>query len=277
MTQTRTVTQARTGTLPKDAEAAPLLELVETRARLGNREVLRGITFAVTSGEILGLVGPNGSGKTTALRCCYNALTPTGGAVLIDQADSTTLSRKDIAKTISASVQEPTVSAGLSVRESIALGRTPHRSWLDRSTERDTAIVDRCIEQVGLVELAGRDVSTLSGGERQRVSIARALAQGPKVLLLDEPTNHLDLRHQLIVMELLAELASAGLAVVVTMHDLRLAVEYCDNLAVLTEGELRACGSTVEVLDEPLLAEVFGIKARVERGVRPRMEILGLA
>ncbi len=269
MTQTRTVTQARTETLPKDAEAAPLLELVETRARLGNREVLRGITFAVTSGEILGLVGPNGSGKTTALRCCYNALTPTGGAVLIDQADSTTLSRKDIAKTISASVQEPTVSAGLSVRESIALGRTPHRSWLDRSTERDTAIVDRCIEQVGLVELAGRDVSTLSGGERQRVSIARALAQEPKVLLLDEPTNHLDLRHQLIVMELLAELASAGLAVVVTMHDLRLAVEYCDNLAVLTEGELRACGSTVEVLDEPLLAEVFGIKARVERGVRP--------
>ncbi|MCZ4568164.1 ABC transporter ATP-binding protein [Rhodococcus erythropolis] len=277
MTQTRTVTQARTETLPKDAEAAPLLELVETRARLGNREVLRGITFAATSGEILGLVGPNGSGKTTALRCCYNALTPTGGAVLIDQADSTTLSRKDIAKTISASVQEPTVSAGLSVRESIALGRTPHRSWLDRSTERDTAIVDRCIEQVGLVELAGRDVSTLSGGERQRVSIARALAQEPKVLLLDEPTNHLDLRHQLIVMELLAELASAGLAVVVTMHDLRLAVEYCDNLAVLTEGELRACGSTVEVLDEPLLAEVFGIKARVERGVRPRMEILGLA
>ncbi|MQP35293.1 ATP-binding cassette domain-containing protein [Rhodococcus erythropolis] len=277
MTQTRTATQTRTVTRPKDGEAAPLLELVETRARLGNREVLRGITFAVTSGEILGLVGPNGSGKTTALRCCYNALTPTGGAVLIDQVDSTTLSRKDIAKTISASVQEPTVSAGLSVRESIALGRTPHRSWLDRSTERDTAIVDRCTEHVGLVELAGRDVSTLSGGERQRVSIARALAQEPKVLLLDEPTNHLDLRHQLIVMELLAELASAGLAVVVTMHDLRLAVEYCDNLAVLTEGELRACGSTVEVLDEPLLAEVFGIKARVERGVRPRMEILGLA
>ncbi|MDV6266983.1 ABC transporter ATP-binding protein [Rhodococcus globerulus] len=254
-----------------------ILELVDTRARLGNREVLHGIGFQASAGEILGLVGPNGSGKTTALRCCYNALTPSGGAVLIDRVDATALSRREIARTVSASVQEPAVSGGLSVRESVALGRTPHRNWLDRTTERDGNIVDRCIEQVGLEALAGRDVATLSGGERQRVSIARALAQQPKILLLDEPTNHLDLRHQLIVMELLTELASQGLAVVVTMHDLRLAVEYCDRLAVLEAGNLRACGPTVAVLEESLLAEVFGIKARVEHGVRPRMEIVGLA
>lgn len=254
-----------------------ILELADTKVRLGSREVLHGITFQVASGEVLGLVGPNGSGKTTALRCCYNALTPSGGAVLIDQVDTRSLSRRDIATTVSASVQEPAVSGGLSVRESVALGRTPHRNWLDRTTDRDSAVVERCIEQVGLEGLAGRDVATLSGGERQRVSIARALAQEPKILLLDEPTNHLDLRHQLIVMELLAELASHGLAIVVTMHDLRLAVEYCDRLAVLAAGALRACGPTVEVLEESLLAEVFGIKARVEHGVRPRMEIVGLA
>ncbi|NMD59286.1 UNVERIFIED_ORG: iron complex transport system ATP-binding protein [Nocardia globerula] len=254
-----------------------ILELVDTRARLGSREVLHGIGFQASAGEILGLVGPNGSGKTTALRCCYNALTPSGGAVLIDRVDATALSRREIARTVSASVQEPAVSGGLSVRESVALGRTPHRNWLDRTTERDGNIVDRCIAQVGLEALAGRDVATLSGGERQRVSIARALAQQPKILLLDEPTNHLDLRHQLIVMELLTELASQGLAVVVTMHDLRLAVEYCDRLAVLEAGNLRACGPTAAVLEESLLAEVFGIKARVEHGVRPRMEIVGLA
>ncbi|MDI9914719.1 ABC transporter ATP-binding protein [Rhodococcus sp. IEGM 1379] len=258
-------------------EPVKLLELVDARARLGNREVLHGISFEVAAGEVLGLVGPNGSGKTTALRCCYNALTPSGGAVLIDQVDATSLSRRDIARTVSASVQEPAVSGGLSVRESVALGRTPHRNWLDRMTERDSDIVDRCIEQVGLAALSGRDVASLSGGERQRVSIARALAQEPKILLLDEPTNHLDLRHQLIVMELLTELASRGLAIVVTMHDLRLAVEYCDRLAVLADGDVRACGPTALVLEESLLAEVFGIKARVEQGVRPRMEIVGLA
>lgn len=261
----------------RERDVDPRLELVDTRARLGSREVLHGITFAVSAGEVLGLVGPNGSGKTTALRCCYNALAPSGGIVMIGGQKSTALSRKEIARTVSASVQEPSVSAGLSVRESVALGRTPHRNWLDRTTQRDAAVVDRCIEQVGLSALASRDVCTLSGGERQRVSIARALAQEPKVLLLDEPTNHLDLRHQLIVMELLAELAAQGLAVVVTMHDLRLAVEYCDTLAVLSDGELRACGSTVSVLDESLLAEVFGINARIERGVRPRMNIVGLA
>ncbi|MGC0365134.1 iron complex transport system ATP-binding protein [Rhodococcus sp. 27YEA15] len=254
------------------------LELVDARARLGSREVLHGITFDVAAGEVLGLVGPNGSGKTTALRCCYNALTPSGGAVLIEQVDSTTLSRKDIARTIAASVQEPAVSGGLSVRESVTLGRTPHRGWLDRTTDHDGQIVDRCIEQVGLTDLAGRDVATLSGGERQRVSIARALAQEPRILLLDEPTNHLDLRHQLIVMELLTVLSAQGLAIVVTMHDLRLAVEYCDRLAVLTDGDVRACGPTVEVLDESLLAEVFGIRARVDRGGRSlRMEVSGLA
>lgn len=254
-----------------------ILELVDTRARLGSREVLHGVDFQASAGEILGLVGPNGSGKTTALRCCYNALTPSGGAVLIDRVEASALSRREIARTVSASVQEPAVSGGLSVRESVSLGRTPHRNWRDHWAERDGTIVDRCIEQVGLEALAGRDVATLSGGERQRVSIARALAQQPKILLLDEPTNHLDLRHQLIVMELLMELASQGLAVVVTMHDLRLAVEYCDRLAVLEAGSLRACGPTAEVLEESLLAEVFGIKARVEHGVRPRMEIVGLA
>ncbi len=254
-----------------------ILELVDTRARFGSREVLHGVDFQASAGEILGLVGPNGSGKTTALRCCYNALTPSGGAVLIDRVEASALSRREIARTVSASVQEPAVSGGLSVRESVSLGRTPHRNWRDHWAERDGTIVDRCIEQVGLEALAGRDVATLSGGERQRVSIARALAQQPKILLLDEPTNHLDLRHQLIVMELLMELASQGLAVVVTMHDLRLAVEYCDRLAVLEAGSLRACGPTAEVLEESLLAEVFGIKARVEHGVRPRMEIVGLA
>ena len=130
---------------------------------------------------------------------------------------------------------------------------------------------------MGLTDLAGRDVQALSGGERQRVSIARALAQQPRVLLLDEPTNHLDLRHQLTVMSLLRDLAVDGLAIVVTMHDLRLAVEYCDTLAVLHDGRVISTGPPVDVLDDAVLGGVFGIRGVVRSMPRLSMEILGLA
>lgn len=253
------------------------LNVVGVRADLGSREVLRGVDFSVRTGEILGLVGPNGSGKTTALRCCYRALTPSAGAVVVDGTDASAVGRRQLARTVGVSTQEPQVSAGLTVRESVGLGRAPHRGWFDRATESDSGIVERCLRQVGLVDLAGRDVQALSGGERQRVSIARALAQRPRILLLDEPTNHLDLRHQLTVMNLLVEMAGEGLAIVVTMHDLRLAVEYCDQLAVMHHGRVIASGPPAQVLDQSLLGEVFGIRAVVRAHPRPSMEVLGLA
>ncbi|MBY6414528.1 ABC transporter ATP-binding protein [Rhodococcus sp. BP-252] len=244
---------------------------------LGNREVLHGIDFEVQPGQILGLVGPNGSGKTTALRCCYRALTPTAGTVLVDAVDAHTMKRSELARAVGVGTQEPEASAGLTVRESVALGRVPHRGWFDRPTTSDDAIVSTCLSRVDLTDLADRDVAALSGGERQRVAIARALAQQPRILLLDEPTNHLDLRHQLIVMNAVRQLAAEGLAIVVTVHDLRLAVEYCTSLAVLDGGSVVAAGPTADVLGERLLAEVFGIRATVCSDPRPRIDIEGLA
>lgn len=245
-------------------------------AVLGSRQVLREINFSVRPGEILGLVGPNGSGKTTALRCCYRALRPRSGTVWVEGENTAHVARRALATTVGVSTQEPAASGGLSVRESVGLGRVPHRGWFDRPTESDHEIVDDCLQQVDLVDLAERDVQALSGGERQRVSIARALAQRPKVLLLDEPTNHLDLRHQLTVMKILGELAEGGIAIIVTMHDLRMAVEYCDRLAVMDDGAVVADGPA-EILDETLLGSVFGIRARVRTHPRRSMEILGLA
>src|SRR5699024_3738133 len=137
--------------------------------------------------------------------------------------------RRTLARRIGVSVQEPSTLGGLTVRESVRLGRTAQRGWLEAMGADDERIVDEAIAQLGLSEFARRDVAALSGGERQRVSIARALAQRPQVLLLDEPTNHLDLRHQLTVLSMLEALADDGLAVLVTLHDLRLAIEYCDR------------------------------------------------
>ncbi len=143
------------------------------------------------------------------------------------------------------------------------LGRTARRGWLEPFGDDDRAVVEDVLGRLGLLHLADRDVLALSGGERQRVSIARALAQQPRVLLLDEPTNHLDLRHQLTVLELLRGLAADGLAVLVTLHDLRLATEYCDRMAVLNHGSVVAEGTPEDVLQPALLAEVFGVRGRV--------------
>ena len=161
-------------------------------ATLGSQEVLHSIGFEVRPGEVLGLVGPNGSGKTTALRCCYRALTPASGSVLVDGVDAHEMKRAELARIVGVGTQEPAASVGLTVRESVALGRVPHRGWFDRPSASDEDIVTSCLRRVDLLDLAGRDVGALSGGERQRVSIARALAQQPRILLLDEPTNHLD-------------------------------------------------------------------------------------
>ncbi len=249
----------------------------DVTARLGSREVLHGIDFNVRPGEILGLVGPNGSGKTTALRCCYRALTPSGGSVLVDDVDARSMKRSELARAVGVAAQEPEASVGLTVRESVALGRVPHRGWFSPPSESDDDVVTSCLRRMDLLGFAARDVGALSGGERQRVSIARALAQQPRILLLDEPTNHLDLRHQLIVMNAIADLAADGLAIVVTVHDLRLAVEYCTSLAVLDQGSVVASGPTVDVLTDSLLAEVFGIRATVRAYPKPVIDVHGLA
>ncbi len=257
---------------------APLLNAHAVTARLGGTHVLRGVGMAVAPGEVHGLVGPNGSGKTTLLRCCYRALEPSAGTVAVAGEDVRRMRRRALAGLVGASTQEPPALGGLTVRESVRLGRTALRGWLEPMGGEDEAVVDDALAQVGLGGFAERDVTALSGGERQRVSIARALAQRPKVLLLDEPTNHLDLRHQLTVLALLRTLAADGMAVVVTLHDLRWAVEYCDALTVLDGGVVQATGRPEEVLTPALLAGVFGVDGAVRTGGGRRMlDVRGLA
>jgi len=247
-------------------------------ARLGERTVLHGADLDVAPGEVLALVGPNGSGKTTLLRTCYRALAVTAGAILIDDENIDTLRRRQMARTIGVSTQEPVAFSGVTVRESVRFGRSARRGWLEPFRKEDDDVVARVLDQVSLTSYADRDVTELSGGERQRVSIARALAQEPQVLLLDEPTNHLDLRHQLGVLELLRTLTADGLAVLVTLHDLRLATEYCDRIAVLDAGQVIDAGVPEHVLTTELLETVFGVRGRIRPVERRRvLDLYGLA
>lgn len=248
-------------------------------ARLGGRQILHEVGLTVAPGRVTALVGPNGSGKTTLLRTCYRALPTSAGLVTIDDADIATLRRRALARTVGVSTQEPVSLGGITVRESVRLGRTVKRGMFESFGADDSDVVDTVLAQVGMTELAERDVLALSGGERQRVSIARALAQQPEVLLLDEPTNHLDLHQQLSVLTLLRGLAAEGLAVLLTLHDLRMATEYCDAMAVLRDGRVVADGTPEDVLDPSLLADVFGVRGEVRAGPggRRTLEVTGLA
>ncbi|MFF8289657.1 ABC transporter ATP-binding protein [Streptomyces sp. NPDC016309] len=231
----------------------------------GARRLVRDVTLSAGPGEVIGLVGPNGSGKSSLLRAVYRVLRPGTGSVRVDGTDVRSLSARRLARTMAVVVQEPGADFDLTVREVVAMGRTPHKRLFDGDTAEDALLVASSLASVDAAELADRPFDRLSGGERQRVLIARALAQQPSLIVLDEPTNHLDVRHQLDVLGVLRRLPAT---VLVALHDLNLAAYYCDRLHVLRDGEVVAWGPPGEVLTPRLLAEVYGVTGEVV--VHPR-------
>lgn len=224
--------------------------------------VLYTTSFDVEKGSVLGVVGPNGAGKSTLLRMLYRFQNPTTGQVKINGQDIWAMPARKVAQHVAAVLQEQAAAFGLSVREIILLGRTPYRQSLASADPRDTTVINHVMDMLDLKGLEHRDFGTLSGGERQRVMVARALAQEPEILILDEPTNHLDIRHQLEVLALIRQL---DLTIVVSLHDLNIAADICDNILVLEDGHPRGFGSPDALLTEALVSDTFRVDARRER------------
>jgi iron complex transport system ATP-binding protein len=228
----------------------------------GGRTVLHPVSLALGHGRVLGVVGPNGAGKSTLLRLVYRFLRPTAGQVLLEGRDIWQMPARAVACEIAAVLQEQPGDFALTVREVVALGRAPHRRGLARGGARDARIVSGLIERLGLGTLADRRIGTISGGERQRAIIARALAQEPRLLVLDEPTNHLDIRHQL---EAVALIRGLDLTVVVSLHDLNLAAQTCDEVLVLDRGRPVAQGPPPAAMTPATLSRAFAVDVREDR------------
>lgn len=226
------------------------------------RWLLRGVDLHVEEGEFVGLIGPNGSGKTSLLRCAYRSSEPHEGRVALEGEDLWQRSSRWSAQRIAVVLQEFPQDFGLTVRDVVSMGRTPHKGLFEGDTPHDAQLIAEALEQVGLAASAGQGFATLSGGEKQRVQLARALVQQPQLLILDEPTNHLDPRYQL---ELLQHLRSLGLSILASFHDLNLAAAFCDRLYVIDGGRIVASGTPDQVLTGPLLQQVFGVEALVDR------------
>ena len=226
--------------------------------------VIEHVNLAVSSGSVLGLIGPNGSGKTTILRALAGLSQPRCGNVLLNDRNVTRMSHAERARQIGLVPQGERHAWALTVDEMVLLGRAPHRGWLLPFSAADLAIVECVLSQTGLLPLRDRPLDRLSGGERQRALISRALAQEPAVLLLDEPTANLDLRYQMEILGLVRQLATERkLAVVIAIHDLTLAARYCDCLALLADGGIFASGAPQAVLTPENLMSVFGVAGQL--------------
>ncbi|WP_409344775.1 ABC transporter ATP-binding protein [Paenibacillus sp. MBLB4367] len=225
----------------------------------GGRLVLAGVSFEAKQGEMLGIIGPNGGGKSTLLRIMSGVDEVTAGEAELDGKPVGRYSRKELARWLAVLQQDALPPVGFTVREVVEMGRYPFQNWLGED-ERDAAeSIDQIIERLGLSALAERTLEHLSGGERQRVALGKAMAQEPKLLLLDEPTTYLDIGYQVQMMDYIRSWQkTTGLTVIAVLHDLNVAAQYCDRLLVLHEGAVAALGAPAEVLDAPLIARVYG-------------------
>lgn len=221
------------------------------------------LDLSVAAGEWLALIGPNGAGKTTVLRAIAR-LVPFEGEVRIGRDAVARLGAREVARRVAMLLQEPQMPAGMTVAQYVLLGRSPHLGYLGRESARDRRIVADTLRRFSLDGMASRPLDHLSGGERQRVAIARALAQQAPVLLIDEPTTSLDVGRQQAVLELIDQLRlEQGLTVIAAMHELTLAGQYADRLALLVGGRLVASGLPEEILTEPAIAEHYQAQVKV--------------
>jgi iron complex transport system ATP-binding protein len=230
----------------------------------GKQTVLRNISFEARPGEMLGIIGPNGSGKSTLIRGITRLIQPGSGKIFLDGSDISSINRQKLAQLVAVVPQNPTLPEPFTALEVVLMGRTPHLGLLRYEGKKDLAIVKVVMEATQTLAFAERRVGELSGGERQRLTIARALAQEPKIMLMDEPTANLDINYQIETLDLARQLCrKQKLIVVVTLHDLNLASQYCDRLVVLSNGTVYCQGIPQAVINAKTIKDVYGAEVYV--------------
>lgn len=236
------------------------LELKKISYAVSKKNILKDISLYVKQGEFVGIIGPNGSGKSTLLQQIYRQLQPDTGEIVLFDNNIRTMSLTESARKMAVVSQFNQVNFPFTVREMVMMGRIPHQNGFKLVTNDDREIVEQVLSKLGLLQMADSIFSLLSGGEKQRVIVARALAQCPEFIILDEPTNHLDIKHQLQLLNIVADL---GIGILGVLHDLNLACMYCDRIYVLKDGEIYAQGRPQDIINAKLLRAVYEVEAHI--------------
>lgn len=240
-----------------------MFQVEDLTFRYGERPILKDLSFKIPNGELCGLFGPNGCGKTTLFRCCLSFL-KFEGRVTVDGQDIRSLGARTLAKKIAYVPQEHRPPFPFSTFEVVLMGRTPHMAGGTFGiSEKDKTKVLAALDSLGIVDLAPMPYTQLSGGQRQLVLIARALAQETGVILLDEPTSSLDFHNQILVWNVLRQIAREGTTVLACSHDPNHVALFCDRVVMLHDRKIAADGKPQDVFDEKLLNALYQDSCRV--------------
>jgi iron complex transport system ATP-binding protein len=225
--------------------------------------VFENVSFCLKEGDIFCILGPNGCGKTTLLKCINNLLKLKGGSILLDGTDIRLLDKTEVAKQIGYVPQTHNPTFPFSVLDVVLMGRAPHLGLLSSPTKRDVKIAEDAIETLGISHLISKPYTEISGGERRLVLLSRVLAQQPAILLLDEPTSQLDYGNQIHILEIIEKLGSTGLSIFMTSHFPDHALLIASKVAIMNEGGFTDMGEPNEVVTEENLESAYGIKVKV--------------
>lgn len=228
----------------------------------GDRCVLDEISLSIPSGAILGILGPNGTGKSTFIKCINGILTPKQGNICLEGKKLQEMNREEIAKIMAYVPQYTNNLFSMSVIDTVLMGRLPHTGL--RFTQKDREIVFDILRRMGLEQFAFQNIKELSGGERQCIFIARAMAQEPKIIIMDEPTSSLDLHNQIFILDIVTKLAQQQeIIVIMTIHDLNLASLFCTKILMLKKGKIFAYGDVNNVLTEKNINEIYQVHTKI--------------
>ncbi len=251
-----------------------ILEIHNLKKEFDGFQALKDINLSLKPGKLIGLIGPNGCGKSTMMKCVCKVHDPTSGTIEVDGQSIKEMKPAEVAKLVANVPAEAGATFGMTVSEMVMLGRYPFvdRIWWEKP--EDEEITRKALETFGLSALRRKQVSLLSSGERQRALIAKAYVQEPKLMLVDEPTSHLDMKYKLQVMEYLRSLTRTNMTVMVAEHDISLMARYCDECIIMKKGEIVTIGDPKEVITEDLIRDVYEVDSRVGLDVDGEVYVL---